>query len=82
MADCSHRTSATMLNEVIHQLRCAQAGGTKTIMNNLVNEVNNAQRALTLHPQLGRQKANQFSLDRKGGYTGCTKRNYATRTTR
>ena len=30
-----------------------------------------------LYPQLGRKKANQFSLSRKRGYMSCTKRNYA-----
>ena len=61
--------------------------GTKPTMNNLVDEVKSAQRAVTLHPQLGRKKANQFSLDRKGRYFiravhVHTKRNYATHTTR
>lgn len=54
-------------------------------MNNLVDKVKNAQTAVTLHPQLDRKKANQFSLDRKRGYiirAVHTKRNYATHTTR
>ena len=59
MAYYPHKQAVTSTNTNYCTINYV-AHSTKTIMNSLVDEVRNAQRAVTLHPQLGRKKANQF----------------------